>query len=70
MNLLSSWEGEGGIFFGIIYKYNEKWQITDELVVKWLGKVWERGRGCLLKKRGMLVLDHFKSHVTEKVKTF
>jgi hypothetical protein len=24
MNLLSSWEGEGGIFFGIIYKYNEK----------------------------------------------
>jgi hypothetical protein len=31
--------------------------------------VWHRRPGALLKKTGMLVLDAFKGHLTEKVKT-
>jgi hypothetical protein len=54
---------------GIIFKCNEKGWITEELMVKWLKEVWHRRPGSLLKKRGMLVLDAFKGHLTEKVKT-
>jgi hypothetical protein len=53
---------------GIIFKCNEKGWMT-ELMVKWLKEVWHRRPSALLKKRGMLVLDGFKGHLTEKVKT-
>jgi hypothetical protein len=43
--------------------------MTEELMVEWLKEVWHRRPGALLKKRGMLVLDAFKGHLTEKVKT-
>jgi hypothetical protein len=49
---------------GSIYKYTQKWYITEELMVKWLGKVWDRGTGASLKKRRTLVLEHFKGHIT------
>jgi hypothetical protein len=54
---------------GIIFKCNEKGWMTEELMVKWLKEVWHRRAGALIKKRGMLVLDAFKGHLTENVKT-
>jgi hypothetical protein len=54
---------------GIIFKCNDKGWMTEELMVKWLKEAWHRRPGALLKKTGMLVLDAFKGHVTEKVKT-
>jgi hypothetical protein len=41
----------------------------QELMVEWLKEVWHRRPDALLKKRGMLVLDAFKGHLTENVKT-
>jgi hypothetical protein len=38
-------------------------------MVEWLKEVWHRRPGALPEKRGMLVLDAFKGHLTEKVKT-
>jgi hypothetical protein len=43
--------------------------MMEELMVEWLKEVWHRRPGALLKKRGMLVLDAFRGHLTEKVKT-
>jgi hypothetical protein len=54
---------------GIIFKCNVKGWMTEELMVEWLKEVWQRRPGALLKKTGMLVLDSFKGHLTEKVKT-
>jgi hypothetical protein len=54
---------------GIIFKCNKKGWMMEELMVKWLKEVWHRRLGALLKKRGMLVLDAFKGHLTQKVKT-
>jgi hypothetical protein len=36
---------------------------------EWLREVWHRRPEALLKKRGMMVLDAFRGHLTEKVKT-
>jgi hypothetical protein len=54
---------------GIMFKCNEKGWMMEELMVEWLTKVWHRRPGALLKKRGMLVLDAFKGHITKTVKT-
>jgi hypothetical protein len=54
---------------GIIFEYNEKGWMTEDLMVEWLKEVWHKRPGALLKKRGMLVLDAFMGHLTEKVKT-
>jgi hypothetical protein len=43
--------------------------MTSELMVKWLKEVWHRRPGSRLKKRGILVLDAFKGHLTDRVKT-
>jgi hypothetical protein len=43
--------------------------MTEELMVEWLEEVRHRRPGDLLKKRGILVLDAFKGHLKEKVKT-
>jgi hypothetical protein len=53
----------------IIFKCNEEGWMTEELMDKWLKEVWHRKPGALLKKRGMLDLDAFKGHLTDKVKT-
>jgi hypothetical protein len=53
----------------IIFKCNEKGWMTEEFMVEWLREVWQRRPGAFLKKRGMLVSDAFKGHLTEKVKT-
>jgi hypothetical protein len=54
---------------GIIFKCYKKGWMTEELIVEWLKEVWHRRPGSLLRKREMLVLDAFKGHLTEKVKT-
>jgi hypothetical protein len=54
---------------GIIFKCNEKGWMTEEPMVEWLKEAWHRRPGALLKKRGVLVFDAFKGHLTEKVKT-
>jgi hypothetical protein len=52
---------------GITFKCSENGWMMEELMVKWQKEVWHRRPGALLKKRGMLVLDAFKGHLTEKV---
>jgi hypothetical protein len=54
---------------GNIFNCNEKGWVMEELMVEWLKEVWHRRPGALLNKREMLVLDAFKGHLTEKVKT-
>jgi hypothetical protein len=41
--------------------------MTEELLVKWPRNVGDRRPIAFLKKRGMLVLDAFRGHLTEKV---
>jgi hypothetical protein len=43
--------------------------MMEELMVEWLREVWHRRPGALPKNRGMLILDAFKGHLTDKVKT-
>jgi hypothetical protein len=38
-------------------------------MVKWFRVVWDRRPGAFLQKIEMLVLDAFKGHLMEKVKT-
>jgi hypothetical protein len=55
---------------GITFKCNEKGCMMEEIMVEWLREVWHRRPSALLtKKKGMLVLDAFKGHLTEEVKT-
>ena len=54
---------------GIIVRAQEKGWMDTGLVVDWLKVVWGRRRGALHKKRNMLVLDAFRGHLTEPVKT-
>jgi hypothetical protein len=42
--------------------------MTNELMGDWLQVVWNRRPG-VLRKRGMLVLDAFKGHLTPEVKS-
>jgi hypothetical protein len=42
--------------------------MTNELMMDWVKVVWKRRPGTLLNKRGMLVLDSFKGHLTQQVK--
>jgi hypothetical protein len=41
--------------------------MTEEFMGKWLREFWDRISGVLLTKRGMLILDTFKGHLTEEV---
>lgn len=54
---------------GVIFRCNEKGWMTNELMIDWLKSVWNRRPGALLKRRGMLVLDAFRGHTTDEVKT-
>jgi hypothetical protein len=54
---------------GIIFKCDGEWWMMEELMVKWLTEVWQKKPRAFLKKRVMLVLDAFKGHLTEKVKS-
>jgi hypothetical protein len=42
--------------------------MTSDFMKDWLLVVWNRRPGALLRKRGMLVLDAFKGHLTPDVK--
>lgn len=53
---------------GVIFRCQEKGWMTNELMVDWVKTIWNRRPGVLLKKRGMLVLDSFKGHLTADVK--
>lgn len=54
---------------GLIVRCQEKGWMNSELMQDWLKVVWGRRPGALLKKRGMLVLDAFKGHLTPEVKS-
>jgi hypothetical protein len=43
--------------------------MMKELMIEWLQEVCHRKPGALIKKRRILVLDAFKSHLREKLKT-
>ena len=53
---------------GLIFRCQEKGWMTNDLMLDWVKVVWSRRSGALLKKRGMLVLDSFKGHLTQEVK--
>jgi hypothetical protein len=52
---------------GLVFRCQEKGWMTNELMTDWVKVVWKRRRGTLLDKRGMLVLDSFKGHLTQQV---
>uniref|UniRef100_A0A3Q3KXW9 HTH CENPB-type domain-containing protein n=1 Tax=Labrus bergylta TaxID=56723 RepID=A0A3Q3KXW9_9LABR len=54
---------------GIIVRAQEKGWMETGLVVDWLKVVWGGRYGGLRKKRYMLVLDAFRGHLTEPVKS-
>ncbi|KAK0153232.1 Pogo transposable element with KRAB domain [Merluccius polli] len=54
---------------GIIVRAQEKGWMETELVVDWLKVVWGARYGGLRKRRNMLVLDAFRGHLTEPVKS-
>lgn len=49
-------------------RVQEKGWMTEELYLDWLKSVWFRRPGALLHQRSMLVVDSFRSHLTENVK--
>lgn len=53
---------------GVIFRCQEKGWMDQALVLDWLKVVWNNRPGALLRKRGMLVLDAFRGHLTEPVK--
>lgn len=52
----------------VIIRCQEKGWMTSDLMGEWLRLVWNRRPGALLKKRGMLVLDAFRGHLTPDIK--
>ena len=54
---------------GIIMPAQEKGWIETGLVVDWLKVVWGAHYGGLSKRRNMLVLDAFRGHLTEPIKS-
>ena len=42
--------------------------MTEELMADWLKVVWGCRPGALLRQRGMLILDAFRGHTSEKIK--
>jgi hypothetical protein len=41
--------------------------MTNDLMMDWVKVVWKRSQGTLLDKRGVLVLDSFKGHLTQQI---
>lgn len=53
---------------GVVVVCQEKGWMTDQLMLEWLEKIWNRRPGAMLRQRGMLTLDSFRGHLTEAVK--
>lgn len=43
--------------------------MTSELMEDWLTNIWQRRPGALINRRSMLVMDAFRGHLTDKVKS-
>lgn len=54
---------------GIVVRVQEKGWMSDELVVDWLKTVWQNRPGALLHRKALLVLDSFRGHLTNRVKS-
>ena len=54
---------------GAVIRAQEKGWMTNELMVDWIRCVWLRRPGALLNLPNMLVLDAFRGHLTEEVKS-
>lgn len=54
---------------GVFVRVQENGWMTEELMNDWMKVVWNRRPGAALAKRGMLVLDAFRGHLTDTVKT-
>jgi hypothetical protein len=59
---------KGKLPVGLVFWCQEKGWMTNELMMNWVRVIWKRKRGTLLNKRGMLVLDAFRGHLTQQVK--
>ena len=54
---------------GVIIRVQEKGWMNNELMLDWLKCVWFRRPGAMLNMKSMLVLDAFRGHLTEDVKS-
>lgn len=54
---------------GVIVRAQQNAWMTSELMQDWLGCVWERRPGGLLKRDSMLVMDAFRGHLSDNIKT-
>ncbi|KAG0421168.1 hypothetical protein HPB47_002931 [Ixodes persulcatus] len=54
---------------GIVVRAEDNSWMNSHLIVDWLKTVWENRPGAMLARRSMLVLDAFRGHNTEEVKT-
>jgi hypothetical protein len=52
---------------GLVFRWQEKGWMTNELMMYGVKVVWKRIPGTPLIKRGMLILDSFKGHLTQQV---
>ena len=54
---------------GVIVRVQEQGWFNDSIMDDWLKTVWMKRRGGLEKQRSMLVLDAFRCHTTDNVKS-
>ena len=54
---------------GVIVQAQEAGWMDLSLVVDWIKRVWQRHSGALQNLNSMVVLDSFRGHMTEGVKT-
>lgn len=54
---------------GVHVMAQEKGWMNCELMLDWIEKVWKRRPGALLRKKSLLVLDSFRGHLIQDVKS-
>ena len=53
---------------GVVIHWNAKGWMDEEACNIWIQKVWQERPGALLKKKALLVWDHFAAHLTSGIK--
>ena len=53
----------------IVIRENEKGWMDKSLIVDWITRVWGNQNGALMAEWSMVILDSFREHTTDEVKT-
>jgi hypothetical protein len=59
---------KGKLPVGLVFRCQEKGWMTNELMMNWVKVICKQRPFTLLNKRGMLILDSYKGHLTQQVK--